>query len=41
MILAVKRNNPATSKETLAQITAIKAFYGIKEHCLESLLNEK
>lgn len=41
MILAVKRNNPVTSKETLAQIAAIKAFYGIKEHCLESLLNEK
>jgi SAM-dependent methyltransferase len=41
MILAVKRNNASASPETLAQIAAIKAFYGIQEHCLESLLNEK
>jgi hypothetical protein len=42
MILAVKKNqNPAKEKtEILKQIAEIKAFYGIKEHCLETLLNE-
>lgn len=49
MILAVKRAYPEVNPTTnatanqavLAQIDAIKVFYGIKEHCLESLLNEK
>lgn len=40
MILAVKNSN-TTSKDNiavLAQIAAIKAYYGIQEHCLETLL---
>lgn len=40
MILAVKREHPGSTKEVLAQIEAIKEFYGVKEHCLESLLNK-
>jgi hypothetical protein len=41
MILAVKRRQPlpaARQAALLAQIAEIKAFYGIQEHCLESLL---
>lgn len=38
MIMAVKRQHPAKSSEVLAQIQALKAFYGIQEQCLESLL---
>lgn len=41
MILAVKRSKPLSDsqhKELLAQIESIKQFYGIKEHCLETLL---
>ncbi len=40
MILAVKRNSPSpqAADQVLAQIAEIKAFYGIREHCLESLL---
>ena len=38
MILAVKRAKPVDNSEVLQQIAAIKAFYGISEHCLESLL---
>jgi SAM-dependent methyltransferase len=41
MILAVKKQNPGDSKDVLGQIAAIKTFYGIEEHCLESLLQEK
>ncbi len=40
MILAVKQHNPGDNKEVLNQIAAIKAFYGINEHCLESLLQD-
>jgi len=42
MILAVKKNQHSTKENTkiLDQITEIKAFYGIKEHCLETLLDE-
>lgn len=42
MILAVKKNqhNAKGKTEILKQIAEIKAFYGIKEHCLETLLNE-
>jgi len=40
MILAVKHSNPVNRKGLLAQIDAIKAFYGIQEHCLETLLRE-
>ena len=42
MILAVKRATPlpAARRQALAaQIAEIKAFYGITEHCLESLLD--
>jgi SAM-dependent methyltransferase len=42
MILAVKKNQHKGKEniEILKQIADIKAFYGIKEHCLETLLNE-
>ena len=39
MILAVKNNQAADNTALLTQIAAIKSFYGIKEHCLEELLN--
>lgn len=38
MILAVKRAKPRDNAEVLAQIREIKAFYGIREQALESLL---
>ncbi|MET1079116.1 MAG: SAM-dependent methyltransferase [Pseudomonas sp.] len=38
MILAVKRATPVEPAELLAKIEGIKAFYGIQEHCLETLL---
>jgi len=38
MILGVKGSGPAKQEELLAQISKIKDFYGIHEHCLESLL---
>jgi len=42
MILAVKRNAPSPRRdELLTQIRDIKAFYGIREHCLETLLNDE
>ncbi len=40
MILAQKRNSPKDRAEIFQQISAIKNFYGIKEHCLEKLLQE-
>jgi len=42
MILAVKKNQHSNKENTkiLDQIAEIKAFYGIKEHCLETLLDE-
>ena len=42
MILAVKRRQPlpaARQQALQAEIAQIKAFYGIQEHCLETLLN--
>ena len=39
MILAQKRKQPRDNSELLEQIEAIKNFYGIKEQCLETLLN--
>ncbi len=39
MILAVKRADPGPPDEVLAQIDEIKRFYGIREQCLEMLLN--
>lgn len=39
MILAIKKQVSLQQKqEVLEQIAAIKCFYGIKEHCLETLL---
>ncbi|MDF2642343.1 MAG: hypothetical protein K0R45_1615 [Pseudomonas sp.] len=38
MILAVKRAEPADPAQLLARIQELKAFYGISEQCLESLL---
>lgn len=44
MILAVKRapgkKDTLSRQEALDQIVAIKSFYGIREHCLETLLQE-
>jgi len=41
MILAVKQSEPIHRDEVLAQIEALKTFYGIQTHCLESLLAPK
>ncbi|MDD0844849.1 class I SAM-dependent methyltransferase [Pseudomonas sp. Gutcm_11s] len=38
MILAVKRPEPVEPSALLENIQGIKQFYGIQEHCLESLL---
>jgi SAM-dependent methyltransferase len=38
MILAVKRDHPRNRDEVLAQVKSLKEFYGIKEQCLETLL---
>lgn len=38
MILAVKRAEAVNPAELLEKIQGIKDFYGIREHCLESLL---
>jgi hypothetical protein len=38
MILAVKRSEPVAPGELLEKIQGIKQFYGIQEHCLETLL---
>jgi hypothetical protein len=38
MILAVKRRHPQPADAVWAQIDDIKAFYGIREQCLETLL---
>ena len=39
MILAQKRKKPRDNSAILEQIKSIKAFYGIQEQCLETLLN--
>jgi hypothetical protein len=38
MILATKRHQVRDNSKILQQIADIKQFYGIKQHCLESLL---
>jgi SAM-dependent methyltransferase len=38
MVLAVKRAQPAPKDRLLAQVQEVKAFYGIREQCLETLL---
>jgi hypothetical protein len=40
MILATKSKVKKDRNDILQQITEIKAFYGITEHCLETLLDE-
>jgi hypothetical protein len=39
MILAQKRQHPRDNSAILTQISELKRFYGISEHCLEELLN--
>lgn len=41
MILAVKKPGSADNQPALEQIAALKTFYGIREHCLESLLQDR
>lgn len=41
MILAVKRTQPKPVAPVLQQITDLKAFYGIREHCLETLIAQR
>ncbi|MBF8744871.1 SAM-dependent methyltransferase [Pseudomonas putida] len=38
MILAVKRRQPVDNAALLEKIAQLKAFYGVQEHCLETLL---
>src|SRR5471032_1329235 len=38
MILAIKRSEPVDNAQLLEKIQALKAFYQISEHCLETLL---
>ena len=40
MILAQKRSKAKDNRVVLEQIQALKAFYGITDHCLEQLLAE-
>lgn len=40
MILAVKRRQPVDNAEMLEKIVQLKAFYGVHEHCLETLLRD-
>jgi hypothetical protein len=41
MILAQKRKTQGDTNLILHQIDSIKAFYGIREHCLEQLLKNQ
>jgi SAM-dependent methyltransferase len=38
MILAVRRTQPADARSAMAQVQELKAFYGIRDQCLETLL---
>ena len=40
MILAIRKPDTGNTSQYLTEIEAIKAFYGITEHCLESLLQQ-
>lgn len=40
MILAVKRRQAGDNTALLEKIEQLKAFYGVKEHCLETLLRQ-
>lgn len=41
MILAVKRSQPTARAQALRQIAEIKAFYGVRKQCLETLLGAR
>ncbi|WP_395702335.1 class I SAM-dependent methyltransferase [Aquabacterium sp.] len=41
MILAVKRAQPKPAEPVLQQIAEVKAFYGIREQCLEQLIAQR
>ncbi len=38
MILAVRRPQPADAQQVMAQVQELKAFYGVRDQCLETLL---
>ena len=40
MLLAVKHANPVDREGLQSQINKIKDFYGIHDHCLETLLGQ-
>ena len=41
MLLAVKHDMKVDQKGLQAKIDKLKEFYGVQEHCLETLLNSK
>jgi hypothetical protein len=41
MILAVKRKAPGNADEAWRQVEEIKSYYGVREHCLETLLKQR
>ncbi|GAB2913751.1 class I SAM-dependent methyltransferase [Rheinheimera gaetbuli] len=41
MILATKRHQPRDNRKILQQVAELKTFYGIKQQCLETLLQQK
>ena len=41
MILAVKRQAASNAMEAWRQVAEIKSFYGVREHCLETLLKQR
>ena len=41
MILAVKRKAASNADEAWRQVEEIKSFYGVREHCLETLLKQR
>jgi hypothetical protein len=41
MILAVKRQATGNASEAWRQVEEIKSYYGVREHCLETLLKQR
>ncbi len=41
MILAVKRSQPKPPQAALAQVDELKRFFGIRDHCLQTLLESQ
>jgi hypothetical protein len=41
MILAVKRQATGNADEAWRQVEEIKSYYGVREHCLETLLKQR